>query len=59
MMYRYSSQGAQFGRIPGGLGISVTLVGALLVPDWGYRWLLVLLLNAPIGSWLERRIAPA
>jgi uncharacterized membrane protein len=37
----------------------VALVGALLAPDWGYRWLLVLLLNAPVSRWIVRRTAAA
>jgi uncharacterized membrane protein len=37
------------GLVPTGLFV-VALVGAMLVPDWGYRWLFVLLLGAPLAS---------
>lgn len=33
----------------------VALVGAMIVPDWSYRWLLVLLLTGPVVGLLTRR----
>lgn len=47
------------GEVSGGLMLTalfvVALAGAMLVPDWGYRWLFVLLLGAPLARLLTRR----